>query len=73
MRKDRHINTVEDLKDFLRDNWETMNTKLYVEIMRETLGVYEREKPPDITKLFKAIDKQLEYPEAHEKPLFLEL
>jgi len=41
--------------------------------MRETLGVYERERPPDILKLFKAIDKQLEYPEAHEKPLFLEL
>jgi len=73
MKKDRHINTVKDLKDFLSDNWETISTKLYVEIMRETLGVYERERPPDIKKLFKAIDKQLEYPEAHEKPLFLEL
>jgi hypothetical protein len=73
MTKNNYINTVEDLKDFLRDNWETMNTKLYVEIMRETLGVYESEKPSDITKLFKAIDKQLEYPEQAEKPLFLEL
>ena len=73
MKKDRHINTVKDLKDFLSDNWETMSTKLYVEIMRETLGVYVSERPPDITKLFKAIDKQLEYPETAEKPLFLEL
>jgi len=68
------ISNTEELKAFLKQNFDSITDEQYVELLAETLGVYERKKPANVDSLIKKIDshwKILEtYKEHQELPLF---
>jgi hypothetical protein len=68
------ITNTEELKTFLKQNFDSITDEQYVELLAETLGVYERKKPADVDSLINKIDshwKILEtYKEHQELPLF---
>jgi hypothetical protein len=68
------ISNTEELKAFLKQNFDSITDEQYIEMMAETLGVYERKKPENVDSLIKKIDshwKILEtYKEHQELPLF---
>jgi len=68
------ISSTEELKAFLKQNFDSITDEQYVELLAETLGVYERKKPDNVDSLIKKIDshwKILEtYKEHQELPLF---
>jgi hypothetical protein len=68
------ITNAEDLKAFLRANFSKLSNEDYIEIMANTLGIYENTKPNDLDKLLSRIDTHAAYlatqPVSHEMPLF---
>ena len=68
------ISNTEELKTFLKQNFDSITDEQYVELLAETLGVYERKKPENVDSLINKIDthwKILEtYKEHQELPLF---
>ena len=68
------ISNTEELKAFLKANFQSLTDEKYIELMAETLGVYERNKPNDVNSLIEKIDthwKVLQtYKEHQELPLF---
>ena len=68
------ITNAEDLKAFLRANFSKLSNEDYIEIMANTLGIYENSKPNDLDKLLSRIDTHAAYlatqPVSHEMPLF---
>jgi asparagine synthetase B (glutamine-hydrolysing) len=68
------ISSTEELKAFLKQNFDSITDEQYVELLAETLGVYERKKPENVDSLIKKIDSHwriLEtYKEHQELPLF---
>jgi hypothetical protein len=68
------ITNTEELKTFLKQNFDSITDEQYVELLAETLGVYERKKPENVDSLINKIDshwKILEtYKEHQELPLF---
>jgi len=59
---------------FLIANFEALTNEQYIELMAETLGVYERNKPNDVNSLIDKIDTHWQvlatYKEHQELPLF---
>lgn len=68
------ISNTEELKAFLKANFHSLTDEKYVELIAETLGVYETKKPADVDSLIKKIDTHWEvlqtYKEHQELPLF---
>ena len=68
------ITNAEDLKAFLMANFSKLSNEDYIEIMANTLGIYENSKPNDLNKLLLRIDTHAAYlatqPASHEMPLF---
>lgn len=68
------ISNTEELKAFLKANFHNLTDEKYVELIAETLGVYETKKPDDVDSLINKIDthwKVLQtYKEHQELPLF---
>jgi hypothetical protein len=68
------ISNTEDLKAFLKENFHNLTDAKYIELIAETLGVYETKKPENVDSLIKKIDihwKVLQtYKEHQELPLF---
>lgn len=68
------ITNAEDLKAFLMANFSKLSNEDYIEIMANTLGIYENSKPNDLDKLLLRIDTHAAYlatqPVSHEMPLF---
>jgi hypothetical protein len=68
------ITNTEELKAFLKQNFDSITDEQYVELIAATLGVYERNKPADVDSLINKINshwKILEtYKEHQELPLF---
>jgi hypothetical protein len=68
------ISNPTELKAFLIENFDWILDSDYVEIMANTLGIYEYSKPKDLDKLLTRIDTHTGYLEKHpvsyEMPLF---
>lgn len=68
------ITNAEELKAFLKANFSKLSNEDYIEIMANTLGIYENTKPNDLDKLLSKIDTQAAHlatqPVSHEMPLF---
>jgi hypothetical protein len=68
------ISNATELKAFLIEYFDWILDIDYVEIMANTLGIYEYSKPKDIEQLMKRIDLQAklldELPSHYELPLF---
>ena len=68
------ITNAEELKAFLMANFSKLSNEDYIEIMANTLGIYENTKPKDLDKLLSKIDTHAAYlatqPVSHEMPLF---
>jgi hypothetical protein len=68
------ITNAEELKAFLTANFSKLSNEDYIEIMANTLGIYENSKPKDLDKLLLRIDTHAAYlatqPVSHEMPLF---
>lgn len=68
------ISNATELKAFLIQNFDLILDVDYIEIMANTLGVYEYSKPNDLYKLLSRIDTHAAYlatqPISHEMPLF---
>jgi hypothetical protein len=68
------ISSPTELKAFLIENFDWILDSDYVEIMANTLGIYEYSKPKDLDKLLSRIDTHAAYldkhPISHEAPLF---
>jgi len=68
------ISNTEELKAFLKENFHNLTDAKYIELIAETLGVYETKKPENVDSLIKKIDthwKVLQtYKEHQELPLF---
>lgn len=68
------ISNTEELKTFLKANFHNLTDEKYIELIAETLGVYERNKPENVEMLIQKIDthwKALQtYKEHQELPLF---
>ena len=68
------ISNPTELRAFLIENFDWILDSDYVEIMANTLGVYEDSKPNDLDKLLSRIDTHAAYlqkhPVSHEMPLF---
>lgn len=54
------ISNVEELKGFLRANYNSLTDVEYRNILRETLGVYESNKSHDVEEVIKSIDNHWE-------------
>lgn len=67
------INNPTELKAFLIENFDWILDSDYVEIMANTLGIYEYSKPKDLDMLLRRIDTHAGYlvtqPVSHEMPL----
>ena len=68
------ISNTAELKDFLKKNFDSITDGQYVELLAETLGVYEHSKPKDVDVIINKIDKHWKiletYKEHQELPLF---
>ena len=68
------ISNPTELKAFLIENFDWILDIDYIEIMANTLGIYEYSKPNDLDKLLSRIDTHATYlatqPLNHEMPLF---
>jgi hypothetical protein len=68
------ISNVEELKGFLRANYNNLADMEYRNILRETLGVYESKESYDVEEVIKSIDNHWEkvfsYRNWQELPLF---
>lgn len=68
------ISNTEELKAFLKQNFDSITDEQYIELMAGTLGVYERSKPADVESIVSKIDKHWKiletYKEHQELPLF---
>ncbi len=68
------ISNASELKAFLIQNFDWILDIDYIEIMANTLGIYEYSKPNDLDKLLSKIDTHAAYlatqPISHEMPLF---
>ena len=71
------ITNAEELKAFLTANFSKLSNEDYIEILANTLGVYEHSKPKNLEQLMKRIDFQAklldELPSHYELPLFMEV
>ena len=69
------ISNTEELKGFLRANFNNLTDVEYRNILRETLGVYESKDSYDVEEVIKLIDNHWEtvfsYCNGQELPLFL--
>lgn len=63
-----------ELKAFLIENFQWISDNDYIEIMANTLGIYEYTKPKNLNNLLSKIDTHAAYletqPVSHEMPLF---
>ena len=68
------ISNPTELRAFLIENFDWILDSDYVEIMANTLEIYEYSKPKDLDKLLTRIDTHAAYlatqPISHEAPLF---
>ena len=68
------ISNPTELKAFLIENFDWILDIDYIEIMANTIGIYEYSKPKDLDKLLTRIDTHAAYldkhPISHEAPLF---
>lgn len=71
------IDNVNTLLEFLRENWTKIPDNDYIQIMRESLQVYEwgKRESYEITEqlILKYVDFVSSNPPHYEKPIFLEL
>ena len=70
------ISNASELKAFLIQNFDWILDIDYIEIMANTLGIYEYSKPNYLDKLLSRVDTHVAYlekqPVSHETPLFLD-
>lgn len=68
------ISNAEELKTFLKDNFHHLSDEQYIQIISETMGVYEHSKPADLNQLINKIDTHWNYLQSYEQrqelPLF---
>lgn len=71
------IDNINTLLKFLRENWTKIPDNDYIQIMRESLQVYEwgKRESYEITEqlILKYVDFVSSQPNHYEKPIFLEL
>ena len=69
------IQTIDELLDFVDENFEKISNKGYVDLCRSTMQLYEFEKPSTKKATLERIERlynfTLQYPDTVEMPLFI--